>query len=182
LPAQILQDAVGAIAPLARQNGNRLIVHCAANLPIIRIDVVKVRQSLYNLLSNAFKFTKSGTIAVDVAAVTVGGTEYIEWRITDTGIGIALDEMHKLFRPFSQVDGSTTRKYGGTGLGLAISQRFCELMGGAITVVSEPGKGSAFTIRLPYDSPTADASPLGNGWTIYNPTDPRYETPSHLMV
>jgi CheY-like chemotaxis protein len=92
-----------------------------------------------------------------VVPVTVDGTESIEWRVSDTGIGIAPDQMNKLFRPFSQVDASTTRKYGGTGLGLAISQRFCELMGGKITVASEPGKGSTFTIRLPRQK---DRSPV----------------------
>ena len=148
-PTQILEDAAGAMAPLANKNGNKLMVHCAPNLPAMQVDVVKFRQSLYNLLSNACKFTKNGTIGVDVVPVTVDGAESVEWRVSDTGIGIAPDQMHKLFRPFSQVDASTTRKYGGTGLGLAISQRFCELMGGAITVASEPGKGSTFTIRLP---------------------------------
>jgi signal transduction histidine kinase/CheY-like chemotaxis protein len=148
-PGQILEDAAGAMAPLANMNGNRLSVHCAPGLPAMRVDVVKFRQSLYNLLSNACKFTKNGMIRVDVVPVTVDGAEFIEWRVRDTGIGIAADQMHKLFQPFSQVDASTARKYGGTGLGLAISQRFCQLMGGAITVASEPGKGSTFTIRLP---------------------------------
>jgi signal transduction histidine kinase len=115
----------------------------------MRVDVMKFRQSLYNLLSNACKFTTNGAIEVEVVPVAVDGTEDIEWRVSDTGIGIAPDQMHKLFHPFSQVDASTTRKYGGTGLGLALSQRFCELMGGTITVASEPGKGSTFTIRLP---------------------------------
>jgi signal transduction histidine kinase/DNA-binding response OmpR family regulator len=147
--AQILEDAAGAMAPLAVKNGNKLLVHCAPNLPSMQVDVVKFRQSLYNLLSNACKFTSNGTVAVDVVPVKVDGAEAIEWRVSDTGIGIAPDQMCKLFQPFTQVDASTTRKYGGTGLGLAISQRFCELMGGAITVASEPGKGSTFTIRLP---------------------------------
>jgi signal transduction histidine kinase/CheY-like chemotaxis protein len=148
-PAQILEDAAGAMALLARTNGNQLIVHCAPSLPAMHVDVVKFRQSLDNLLSNACKFTKNGPIGVEVVPVSVDGAEAIEWRVSDTGIGIAPDQMHKLFQPFSQVDASTTRKYGGTGLGLAISQRFCGLMGGAITVSSEAGKGSTFTIRLP---------------------------------
>jgi signal transduction histidine kinase len=147
--AQILEDVAGAVAPLASKNGNKLTVHCAPNLPPMRVDVMKFRQSLYNLLSNACKFTTNGAIEVEVVPVAVDGAEAIEWRVSDTGIGIAPDQMHKLFHPFSQVDASTTRKYGGTGLGLALSQRFCELMGGTITVASEPGKGSTFTIRLP---------------------------------
>jgi signal transduction histidine kinase len=148
-PAQILRDATDTMAALAQKNGNKLIVHCAPDLPRMHVDVMKFRQSLDNLLSNACKFTKDGAIRVDVVPVIENGAESIEWRVSDTGIGIAPEQMHKLFRPFSQVDASTTRKYGGTGLGLAISQRFCQLMGGAITVASEPGKGSTFTIRLP---------------------------------
>ena len=161
-PARILEDAVGAMAPLAGKNGNKLVVHCAPDLPVMQVDLMKFRQSLYNLLSNACKFTNNGTIEVDVAQVTVDGAESVEWRVKDSGIGIATDQMHKLFQPFSQVDASTTRKYGGTGLGLAISQRFCQLMGGAITVSSEPGKGSTFTIRLPRHpdrGPLAQAAP-----------------------
>jgi len=168
LPAQILEAAARAMAPLAQKNGNKLIVHCAPNLPPMHVDVVKFRQSLYNLLSNACKFTKNGSIGVDVVPVTVNGAESIEWRVSDTGIGIAPEQMHKLFQPFSQVDASTTRKYGGTGLGLAISQRFCQLMGGAITVTSEPGKGSTFTIRLPLHAdrgPAMEQSPRVPGVT-----------------
>ncbi len=157
-PAQILEDAVGALAPLADKNGNKLIVNCHPDLPGMYVDIVKFRQSLYNLLSNACKFTQNGTVSVEVAPVRVEGADWIEWRIGDTGIGIAPDQMQKLFRPFSQLDASTTRKYGGTGLGLAISQRFCELMGGAITVASEPGKGSTFTIRLPVGGPNSGAA------------------------
>ena len=99
-----------------------------------------------------------------MALATVDGAEVLEWRVSDTGIGIAPDQMHKLFQPFSQLDLSTTRKYGGTGLGLAISQRFCELMGGTIAVASEPGQGSTFTIRLPRhkrSSPVAEPPALG---------------------
>jgi signal transduction histidine kinase/DNA-binding response OmpR family regulator len=148
-PSQILEDAAAAMAPLASKNGNKLTTHCAPGLPAMRVDVVKFRQSLYNLLSNACKFTRNGMVGVDVAGVVENGAHAIEWRVSDTGIGIASDQMGKLFQPFSQVDVSTSRQYGGTGLGLAISQRFCELMGGSIAVASEPGKGSTFTIRLP---------------------------------
>lgn len=146
---RILEDAAEAMAPLVRKNHNTLRVHCAPGLPAVHVDLVKFRQSLYNLIGNACKFTENGAIAVEVAPAMVDGVESVEWRITDTGIGIAPDQMHKLFQPFSQVDQSTTRKYGGTGLGLSISSRFCELMGGAITVESRLGQGSTFTIRLP---------------------------------
>jgi len=149
LPAQILEEAARALAPLAGRNGNQLIVRCAADLPAIHIDIMKFRQSLYNLLSNACKFTKNGRVEVKVERVTADGVDTIEWRVSDTGIGIAPDQIGKLFQPFTQVDASTTRSFGGTGLGLAITRRFCELMGGSIRVDSELGKGSTFTIDLP---------------------------------
>ena len=152
-PAEILEDAANTVAPMAIKNGNKVSLHCPAGLPAMQMDVVKLRQSLYNLLSNACKFTQNGTVSVDVVPVTVDGVESIEWRVSDTGIGIAAPQISKLFKPFSQVDPSTSRKYGGTGLGLAITKRFCELMGGEITVASEPGKGSTFTIRLPRKRP-----------------------------
>ena len=148
-PAALLEDTAGAMGALARQNGNKLTLNCPSGLRPIRVDTMKFRQSLGNLLSNACKFTRNGCINVDVVPVDSEGAEWIEWRVSDTGIGIAPDQMHKLFQPFSQVDASTTRKYGGTGLGLAISQRFCQLMGGDITVSSQLGMGSTFTIRLP---------------------------------
>ena len=146
---QIFADAASALAPLARQNRNQLNMHCAPGVRSIHVDAVKFRQSLYNVLSNACKFTRNGTVTVDVLPVSVQRAEYVEWRVSDTGIGIQPEQMRSLFQPFSQGDASTTRKFGGTGLGLAISRRFCELMGGTITATSEPGKGSTFTIRLP---------------------------------
>ncbi len=157
--AEILEDAVGALHPLADKNGNRVAVTCAPGLGDMHVDVVKFRQSLYNLISNACKFTGNGTVSMEVMPGTTDGADWIEWRVSDTGIGIAPDQIQKLFQPFSQVDTSTTRKYGGTGLGLAISQRFCQLMGGGITVASQPGLGSTFTIRLPYSHP-ARGTPL----------------------
>ncbi|MGA2593861.1 MAG: response regulator [Bryobacteraceae bacterium] len=158
---QILEEAANTMEPLLRKNGNRLILHNGAGPHSMRVDLLKFRQSLYNLLSNACKFTKNGDITLAVLPVTENGTDWIEWRVSDTGIGIAADQLHKLFRSFSQVDASTTRNYGGTGLGLAISQRLCQLMGGRITVVSEPGKGSTFTMRLPYPDrmPALESAP-----------------------
>jgi signal transduction histidine kinase/ActR/RegA family two-component response regulator len=147
--SQILEDTIDTMAPLARQNGDTLTMRCAPGLTTVRVDAGKLRQSLYNLVSNACKFAENGAVSIEVVPVTADGANWIEWRVSDSGIGIAPHQMHKLFRAFSQVDASTTRKYGGTGLGLAISQRFCQLMGGAISVSSEPGKGSTFTIRLP---------------------------------
>jgi signal transduction histidine kinase len=100
-------------------------------------------------MSNANKFTERGTISVDAHLEQANGRDWVTIAVADTGIGMTAEQMGKLFQEFSQADASTTRKYGGTGLGLAISKRFCQMMGGDITVESEPGKGSVFTVRLP---------------------------------
>ena len=112
-------------------------------------DQMRLRQALLNLLSNANKFTEHGTISVDAQQGQEHGRDWVTIAVADTGIGMTPEQMGKLFQEFSQADASTTRKYGGTGLGLAISKRFCQMMGGDITVESKPGKGSTFTIRLP---------------------------------
>ena len=108
---------------------------------------MRLRQAMLNLMSNANKFTERGTITVNARQGQENGCDWI--TIADTGIGMTPEQVGKLFQEFSQADASTTRKYGGTGLGLAISRRFCQMMGGDITVESEPGRGSTFTIRLP---------------------------------
>jgi signal transduction histidine kinase len=112
-------------------------------------DQTKVRQNLYNLLSNAAKFTEQGQIWLTARRQTEGEKDWLLFEVRDTGIGMSAEQRAKLFQAFTQVDASTTRKYGGTGLGLVITQRFCQIMGGDIAVASEVGKGSAFTIRLP---------------------------------
>ena len=149
--SQMLDDAVNTIEPLAEKNGNTLVVN-ADRQGTMYADMMKFRQSLFNLLSNACKFTEKGIVTLKVAPETINGKEWIKWHVTDTGIGIASDKMQKLFQAFSQGDSSATRKFGGTGLGLAISQKFCRLMGGQITVESEVGIGSTFTIQLPADN------------------------------
>ena len=110
----------------------------------MRADLTKVRQNLFNLLSNACKFTQRGTISLDVTREVVDGLEWVTFRVSDTGIGMTPEQMAKLFQPFTQADASTTRQYGGTGLGLAITKHFCQMMGGDITVESALGKGSTF--------------------------------------
>ena len=115
----------------------------------MRADLTKVRQVLFNLLSNASKFTKEGTITLNASRQEISGTEWMVFSVADSGIGMTSEQIERLFRDFSQADASTTRKFGGTGLGLAISKRFCEMMGGDISVESEMGKGSNFTVRLP---------------------------------
>jgi CheY-like chemotaxis protein len=121
-------------------------------------DLTKVRQAVFNLLSNACKFTKDGTIGLDVSRESAAGEDWVIFAVSDTGIGMTSEQMGKLFQEFSQADPSTTRDYGGTGLGLALSRRLCRMMGGDITVASEVNKGSTFTIRLPAEvrDPTAE--------------------------
>ncbi|MBI2876395.1 MAG: response regulator [Candidatus Tectomicrobia bacterium] len=145
----MVQDVMTTINPLAEKSANTLQVRCADDLGAMRADVTKVRQALFNLLSNACKFTEQGTITLEVARETISGTDWVTFAVTDTGIGISPEQMEKLFQAFSQADVSTTRKYGGTGLGLVLSQQFCRMMGGDITVESRLGQGSTFTLRLP---------------------------------
>ena len=147
--ALMIQDAAMTIQPLVEKNSNTLAIHCADDLGTMRADLTKVRQSLFNLLSNACKFTAQGTITLAVSRETVDEAVWLTFRVADTGIGMTPEQMGKLFQAFVQADASTTRQYGGTGLGLTITQRFCQMMGGDITVESALGQGSTFTIRLP---------------------------------
>ncbi|MFQ5757365.1 MAG: response regulator, partial [Acidiferrobacterales bacterium] len=145
----IIRDVVATIRPLIEKNATTLQVDWADDLGDMHADLTKVRQALFNLLSNASKFTKEGTIKLAVMQEAVNGNPWISFRVSDTGIGMTPEQMGKLFQAFSQADVSTTRDYGGTGLGLAISRKFCQMMGGDITVESTSGKGSTFTIQLP---------------------------------
>ena len=115
----------------------------------MQADQMRLRQALLNLMSNANKFTDRGTISIDVQQGRENGRDWITLAVTDTGIGMTAEQMSKLFQEFSQASSTTASKYGGTGLGLVISKRFCQMMGGDITVESEPGRGSTFTIRVP---------------------------------
>ena len=110
---------------------------------------MRLRQAMFNLMSNANKFTDHGTITIASRQGQEDSRDWVIISVADTGIGMTAEQMGKLFQEFSQADASTTRKYGGTGLGLVISQRFCQMMGGDITVANAPGKGSVFTVRLP---------------------------------
>ena len=145
----MVQEVVATVKPLIEKNANAIQVNCADGLGAMRADLTKVRQALFNLLSNACKFTERGTITLGVAREKRDGGDWINFRISDTGIGMSPEQASKLFQAFTQADTSTTRKYGGTGLGLAISQNFCHMMGGEITVQSELGQGATFTVRLP---------------------------------
>jgi signal transduction histidine kinase/DNA-binding response OmpR family regulator len=144
----MIHQVASTVKPLVDKNANQLKVDCP-HLGVMTADLTKVRQTLFNLVSNACKFTERGTVALSVARIHDGTGDWINFSVADTGIGMTPEQTAKLFQAFTQADASTTRRYGGTGLGLAISQRFCQLMGGAITVTSEPGQGSTFTVRLP---------------------------------
>ncbi len=142
---QIVDEAATTIRPSVAKNNNALKVVCPADIGVMHSDVVKVRQILLNLLSNACKFTDNGTIALEAARETAD----IVFRISDTGIGMTTEQMSRLFEAFTQAEASTTRSYGGTGLGLTITRNFCQMLGGVVDLESERGKGSTFTVRLP---------------------------------
>jgi two-component system, sensor histidine kinase and response regulator len=142
-------ELVDTVRPLVEKNRNVLTVRGAGGIRPIHGDLTKTRQILLNLLSNAGKFTHDGTITVDIRECTVDGAESVEFSVTDTGVGMTPEQTGKVFDPFTQADVTTTRKYGGTGLGLAIVSRFCDLIGGSVTVQSTPGEGSRFVVRLP---------------------------------
>ncbi|MGA2658129.1 MAG: response regulator [Verrucomicrobiota bacterium] len=206
--AKLIQDVTATVRPLVTKSGNRLEVQCPADIGPLRADQTKVRQVLFNLLSNANKFTEKGVVrlrververaervereSVDTTSERAGEPRSdaptlprshaptLLFRVSDSGIGMTPEQVAKLFQPFTQAEASTARKYGGTGLGLAISKKFCQMMGGDLTVASELGKGSTFTVSLPVEarqgpggpkstllraepnpqSPTADREPL----------------------
>jgi signal transduction histidine kinase/DNA-binding response OmpR family regulator len=148
---KVVNDAANIARPLAQKNQNVLRTEFLQPAGMMKADIVKLRQVLFNLLSNAAKFTENGTITLSVDRRSTPSGERVGFRVQDTGIGMTPEQMNKLFEAFAQADTSVTRKYGGTGLGLAISRHFCRMMGGDIAVASEPGKGTAFMIDLPAD-------------------------------
>ena len=145
----MIQDVSTTIQPLAEKNGNNIVINSAAELGLMRADLTRVRQILFNLLSNACKFTDHGTVSLTTTREKRNGEDWFTISVKDSGIGMTEEQIGKLFQPFSQADSSTTRKYGGTGLGLAITRRFCEMMGGNISVQSQIGNGSTFIVQLP---------------------------------
>ncbi|RKZ75520.1 MAG: hybrid sensor histidine kinase/response regulator [Candidatus Parabeggiatoa sp. nov. 1] len=147
--AQVISDVVATIKPLVQQNSNIFEVKYDESIGMMHADLTKVRQILFNLLSNAAKFTQEGLITLSVNRESRSQTDSVSFRIEDQGIGMTLSQREKLFEPFTQADASTTRQYGGTGLGLTISKYFTEMMGGGIAVESQLGQGSTFTVHLP---------------------------------
>jgi signal transduction histidine kinase len=146
--APLIDEVVGTARQLAGQNKNRLVVEVQENLGALTVDPMRLRQILLNLLSNACKFTKEGEVKL-LASRVGNGRDWIELAVSDTGIGMTPEQQAKLFEEFSQAETTTAQRFGGTGLGLAITRKLARMMGGDVTVASEPGKGSVFTVRLP---------------------------------
>jgi signal transduction histidine kinase len=144
----LIDEVVGTARQLAEQNKNRLVVDAPDNLGALTVDPMRLRQILLNLLSNSCKFTKAGEVKLAARKVS-NGSSFVEFAVSDTGIGMTPEQQAKLFEDFTQADASTAQRFGGTGLGLAITRKLARMMGGDVTVTSEPGKGSVFTVRLP---------------------------------
>jgi signal transduction histidine kinase/DNA-binding response OmpR family regulator len=162
--SEMIREVTTTVQAVVEKNGNALDVNCASEMGFMHADMTKVRQVLFNFLSNAGKFTENGTVRLEATRVNVDNRETVRFAVRDTGIGMTDEQVAKLFQDFTQVDASTTRKYGGTGLGLAISRRYCEMMGGNIDVDSTPGIGSTFRFELPAKvlARPESAKPSGN--------------------
>jgi len=159
----LIDEVAATIAPMVEKNSNQLHIERAGNLAGMHADQTKVRQALFNLLSNAAKFTHHGSITLTAKRERMDDADWIVFCIADTGIGLTPEKIVKLFQDFTQADASTTRKFGGTGLGLALTRRFCQMMGGDVTVSSVPGAGSTFTIKLPAFVHETKLEPSFNG-------------------
>jgi len=160
--APLIDEVIGTARQLAEQNKNRLALETEENLGALTVDPMRLRQILLNLLSNACKFTKQGDVTLRARRLVDGG-DWIELAVADSGIGMTAEQQAKLFEEFSQADASTAKRFGGTGLGLAISRKLARMMGGDVTVTSEPGKGSVFTVRLPGDADSSGAAERRGG-------------------
>jgi signal transduction histidine kinase len=158
--SKLLDEVKTTIEPLAEQNANQLQIHTPVDIGCFTSDLTKLKQILYNLLSNACKFTHDGIIILDVAKITENGNGAVVFTIKDNGIGISSEKIDEIFQPFKQETSETTRNFGGTGLGLTISKHFCELLGGQLKLQSNKGEGSIFTVQLPYHLPLSTLSPL----------------------
>jgi signal transduction histidine kinase len=149
----MLAEVVTTSRPLLGKNDNELSMGDFVGLGEMNSDDTKVRQILLNLLSNAAKFTEQGLIRLEASRASHDGDEWLTFRVTDNGIGMSSDQLEHIFEAFTQADNSTSRRYGGTGLGLTISREFCAMLGGNISVESDPGQGSVFTVKLPVETP-----------------------------
>ena len=179
---RLVDEAAATVQALVARKGNSLVVDAAPDLGRMHSDPVKLRQILFNLLSNAAKFTENGTITL--WAARLDSRDRIGLAVTDTGIGMTVEQRDKLFRRFTQADSSTTRRFGGTGLGLAITRAFCRMLGGSISVESEPGRGSTFRVELPVDVaiPLQPASAQPEGDEEVDVAHPRADDDRDLVV
>src|SRR5258707_5222201 len=144
----MVHEVIANVQPMVAENGNKLVVRCRNDLGTVSTDQTKLRQAALNLLSNAAKFTQDGIITLSVQRRRSPAGDWIEMQVQDTGIGIDKEDIGRLFQNFGQATRATSSKYGGTGLGLALSQKLCALMGGGLSVTSELGHGSCFSIRV----------------------------------
>jgi signal transduction histidine kinase/CheY-like chemotaxis protein len=187
---ELIDDVAATITPMVEKNSNKLHLELADDLGVMHADQVKVRQALFNLLSNAAKFTQNGSVTLTAKREPMDDVEWIVFCVTDTGIGLNPEQIVKLFRDFTQADASTTRKFGGTGLGLALTRSFCQMMGGDVTVSSVPGKGSVFTIKIPAcvreskdDDQTKEASDAADVVAAFDrSSDPAPEPSTTVLV
>ena len=158
--ATMVREVESTVQPLIHKNQNQLEIQLSDQPGVMHSDLTKIRQILFNLLSNASKFTHAGRIQLTVSRATENGADWLRFAVQDSGIGMTPEQLGKLFQAFTQADASTTRKYGGTGLGLAISRKFCQMLGGDITVTSAEGQGSTFTMAVPARAPEAAPEPV----------------------
>ncbi|MCB9568908.1 MAG: hypothetical protein H6710_17125 [Myxococcales bacterium] len=164
--AQIVGEVLATITPLSDKQKNRLLIELDPDLGPLHTDATKIRQILFNLLSNACKFTSGGEVLLAVRCLHIADEAWVELLVRDSGIGIAADKLERLFETFTQAEASTSSRYGGTGLGLAITRRLCLLMGGDISVSSIVGSGTTFTVRLPTAVPSANPGSSAPGLTV----------------
>lgn len=156
--SRLVQEVAATVQPLVAKNRNRLEVECSPNLGVMQSDMTKIRQSLFNLVSNACKFTTDGAIRLCVRRTETSAAPWIHFSISDTGIGMTEEQQQRLFQAFTQAEADTYKKYGGTGLGLALTKRFGELLGGDITVQSRLGEGTRFELALPVRLPVSSST------------------------
>lgn len=167
----VVEQAIKQVQPYLDANENELLLIMPPDAGMMMADRDKVRIILVNLLSNAAKFTQNGTVTLSAYRQVVGGEERVVFQVSDTGIGIAPELQETIFQPFQQVDGSFTRQHSGLGLGLAINRHYCEMMGGKMTVQSEPGRGSIFTVSLPAEVTAVAAMYVRSSQPANLPTD-----------
>jgi signal transduction histidine kinase len=157
--AKMIEEAASMVTTLVEKNRNVLDIQVEENIGSMHADITKVRQMVFNLVSNAAKFTSDGTVTIQARTMEKEGKPFICLAVTDTGIGIPEDKLDHIFEEFTQADSSTTRNYGGTGLGLALVRSFAIMMGGDVRVESTPGEGSAFILEIPAHVVDADSEP-----------------------